>query len=407
MNLFKKKEVRNAFIIGFISSVAYMFCYFARNILSVMSPEIVETTTLTVEYIGTLSTVNMFSYAIGQLINGVIGDKIKGKYLVSGGLILAGICSAIIGLFDSKVVVLIAYGMVGFFLSMFYAPLTKLIAESMHPSYAMNCCLGLTLASYLGTPMAGIVALFFDWKGAFVFAGGVLGVAGVVFYLSIHTLEKKGIVKFLRPKKSEKKGGGIRVLIENGIIKFSVVSILTGIVRTSVVFWIPTYLSQYLGFSAGISATIFTLITCLQSVSPYVTNLILYERVLKRNMNQLLLLSFATSTISFLLMFMMHQPYLNIFFLVVALLSSGAASNAMWSIYCPSLGHTGMVSTATGYLDFLSYMAAAIANQLFANAISVIGWGKLILVWTGLMLVGVLVSMPKKIRKSVDFSGNK
>ena len=290
---------------------------------------------------------------------------------------------------------------------MFYAPLTKLIAESMHPSYAMNCCLGLTLASYLGTPMAGIVALFFDWKGAFVFAGGVLGVAGVVFYLSIHTLEKKGIVKFLRPKKSEKNGGGIRVLIENGIIKFSVVSILTGIVCTSVVFWIPTYLSQYLGFSAGISATIFTLITCLQSVSPYVTNLILYERVLKRNMNQLLLLSFATSTISFLLMFMMHQPYLNILFLVVALLSSGAASNAMWSIYCPSLGHTGMVSTATGYLDFLSYMAAAIANQLFANAISVIGWGKLILVWTGLMLVGVLVSMPKKIRKSVDFSGNK
>lgn len=401
MNVFKTKEIKNAFVIGVISSIAYMICYFARNILSVMSPEIVETTSLTVEFIGTLSTVNMFSYAIGQLINGIIGDKMKGKYLVSGGLVLTGFCSATIGLVESEAVILIAYGLVGFFLSMIYAPLTKLIAESMHPSYAMNCCLGLTLASYLGTLVAGIVALFFDWKGAFICAGIVLIVVGVSFYLSVHTLERKGIVKFLRPEKSDKKGAGIRVLFENDIVRFSFVSILTGIVRTSVVFWIPTYLSQYLGFSVGMSATIFTVITCLQSVSPYITNLILYERIFKRNMNRLLTFSFSSSTVGFLLMFVLQQPYLNIFFLVLALLSSGVASNALWSIYCPSLGHTGMVSTATGYLDFLSYMSAAVANQLFANAISTIGWGNLIMVWAGLMLVGIVTTIPYK-RKNMS-----
>lgn len=55
-----------------------------------------------------------------------------------------------------------------------------------------------------------------------------------------------------------------------------------------------------------------------------------------------------------------------------------------------------MVSSATGYLDFMSYAAAGVANLLFANAISQIGWGNLILVWAVLMLAGVVISLPLK-----------
>ena len=41
-----------------------------------------------------------------------------------------------------------------------------------------------------------------------------------------------------------------------------------------------------------------------------------------------------------------------------------------------------------------SDMAAAAANLIFANAASVIGWGNLILVWLGLMVIGVLLMIP-------------
>lgn len=75
----------------------------------------------------------------------------------------------------------------------------------------------------------------------------------------------KGIVKYKIVERTEKKGGSIKVLIEHAIIKFTLVSVLTDIVRTSVVFWIPTYLSQYLGFSAGGAATAFTVMSFVQS----------------------------------------------------------------------------------------------------------------------------------------------
>ena len=402
MNIFKSKDVKNAFLIGALSTVAYLACYFARNVLSVVSPEIIENTSITVELIGTLSTANMICYAVGQLVNGIIGDKIRGKYLVGGGLVLSGICNVCIGLLHATSIMVIAYSASGFFLSMLYAPLVKQIAENTRPSYAEKCCLGLTFASLLGVPIAGVVAFFFNWENVFLVCGLFLVVMGIVFFFCVSNLEKRGIIKYWTKEKKEKKIGSVKVLVENAIIKFTFVSVLTGIVRTSVAFWIPTYLSQYLGFSVGVAASVYTVMTCIQSVTPYVTNILIYELILKRNMNRMLILMFTLSAVCFLLMFAVHGPLINIVLLILAMMGGNGAANILWTVYCPSLSKTGMVSTATGYLDFMSYLAAGVANQLFANAISQIGWGNLILVWATLMGVGVAVAIPWKQYKFLD-----
>ena len=94
-------------------------------------------------------------------------------------------------------------------------------------------------------------------------------------------------------------------------------------------------------------------------------------------------------------------------------MGSNAAACMLWSRYCPSLIDTGMVSSATGYLDFVSYMAASISSTLFANATTTIGWGGLILVWFGLMVCGILTMVPPEIVQKAlavikkPFSGSK
>lgn len=391
----KKKEIRNALFIGGLSFFAYLACYWAKNILSVISPQMIETANIRVEFIGALSTANMLCYAVGQLVNGMIGDRVRVKYLVSGGLFFSGICNMLVPLSETPFVMIVAYSMVGFFLSMLYAPLVKLIAENTHPTYSVRCCLGLTFASLLGVPMAGVVALFFDWDNVFRLCGGIFVVMGMICFAILSVFERKGIVKCASTGKEAKKRGSIKVLLKHSIIKFTMVAVLTGIVRTSVVFWIPTYLSQYLSFTTGGAATVFTIMSFVQSASPYINNLIIYEWILKRNMNRMILMSFVLSTVSFLMMFIVQHPIMNIIFLVLALITSNGASQMLWSVYCPSLKDTGMVSSATGYLNFMSYMAASAANMLFANAISQIGWGNLILVWAALMFAGVIVSIPK------------
>lgn len=400
MQLFKDTEVRKAFYLGAICTISYMAIYFARNILGVITPEMIETTGFTIEFIGTLSTSCMIFYAVGQLINGLAGDIINAKYMVSGGLFLAGICNFIVPFSSSSMVMLAAYSMSGFFLSMIYAPITKVVAENTLPEYAVRCCLGYTVASFLGAPAASIASIFFNWKNVFILCSLVLMLMGISCFIVFTIFEKNDIIQYNRVKKDKTKGS-VKVLIQNSIIKFTIVSVLTGIVRTSVVFWIPTYLSQYLGFSSTAAAAIFTAITLIKSASPFY-NVFIYERILKRNMNAMLLLMFSLSTVCFALMFVMYNPILNTLFLLLALVSSAGASTMLFSVYCPSLSHTGMVSSATGFLDFMSYVAAATANQLFANAVSDIGWGNLILVWAALMLVGVIASLPFKKTKTLS-----
>ena len=399
MKFLKDKEIKNAFLIGVISSIAYLVCYVARNLLSVVSPQMIESAGVSVEYIGTLSTAQMLFYACGQLVNGIIGDKVKVKYMVGGGLALSGVCNVVIGLFHIPFVMLIIYGVSGFFLSMLYAPLVKLIAENTRPTHAEKCCLGLAFACQFGAPAAGILGLFFEWNFAFLVCGCLLLVTGVVMYFFVVSMEKKGIIRSYKQKVQQKKGGSIKILLENSIVKFTLIAVLTGVIRTSVAFWVPTYLSQHLGFSAGIAATIFTVMTCAQSISPYVTNVLIYEYALKRKINLMLILMFGVSVMGFLLMFLVNSPFVNIVFFIIAIMCANGASNVLWNVYCPSLHHTGMVSTATGFLDFMSYLAAAIANLLFANAVTQIGWGNLILIWAVLMAVGVLVVIPRKTEK--------
>ena len=165
------------------------------------------------------------------------------------------------------------------------------------------------------------------------------------------------------------------------------------------VFWLPTYISSYLGFDPNTSALIFSGASLGISLSVLLA-IMLYE-ALKRNMDLTILLSFIASAVSFLLVFLVKQPIVNIICMVLAILAANCASNMMWSRYCPSLFDTGMVSGATGFLDFCSYMAASAASMLFANAVSDIGWGSLILIWFGLMAAGVIVSLPWKKRKVV------
>ena len=69
----------------------------------------------------------------------------------------------------------------------------------------------------------------------------------------------------------------------------------------------------------------------------------------------------------------------------------------LWSRYCPSLRDTGMVSSATGFLDFLSYMAAAASNLIIpkiAFADSTINWELLTWLCAALMVLGVFVMLP-------------
>ena len=392
------QNARKAIYLGTLCSIAYFAVYIARNALSAAAPKMTEAG-YTEEYIGSVSSLFFIFYAIGQLINGIIGDKVKAKWMISGGLLFAAISNLLFPyLGNYPTLAMLIYALSGFFLSMIYGPMTKVVSENTEPIHAVRCSIGYTFASFFGSPAAGILATLFIWQSVFTLSSVAMAVMAATVIVCFFLFEKRGYVKYGQYQPKKKGKGNIKQLFELQIVKFSLVSILTGIVRTSVVFWLPKYIEDYLFFSPEQSTLIFSICTFAISFTTFIA-IFIYERF-GRDMNKTLFLMFVLSVIFFLLTFLVKLSVLNIIFIVLAIMSANGAATILWSCYCPSLRDTGMVSSATGFLDFLSYMAAALANLVFANAVSAIGWGNLILVWLGLVILGVFVTLPYKKKKN-------
>ncbi len=400
-NFLKNQSVINAICIGGLCSVSYLAVYFARNIFGAVSPKMIEDG-FTESFIGNASFIYLLCYGIGQLINGRIGDKVKARYMISLGLFLSGVTNFVFANYASAspLSATVIYGMTGYFLSMIYGSITKVVAENTELVYATRCSLGYTFASFFGSPMAGVAAASLSWQGVFMVSTACLVIMAIICYCVFILYEKKGIVKYNQFKANKpKKGGGIKLLIQNHIIKFTIISMLTGVVRTTVVFWMPTYISQHLGFSAESAASVFTVATFVISFTTFIA-VFVYEK-LKRDMNKTILIMFSAATIFFALTYFVNHPVLNIIFLILAIMSSNSCSTMLYSRYCPGLRDLGLVSSVTGYIDFISYMSAAASTKLFANAAVTIGWGNLILVWCSLMIIGVIVALPYKNKSNV------
>ena len=144
------QKAGNAIKIGTLCSVSYFAVYIARNILSAVTPQMIELG-YTEEYIGKISSLYFICYAVGQLINGAIGEKIKSKWMICTGLMGAGITNLVFSNITlSPTAAMLVYGLTGFFLSMIYGPMTKVVSENTDPIHATRCSLGYTFAAFFG-----------------------------------------------------------------------------------------------------------------------------------------------------------------------------------------------------------------------------------------------------------------
>ena len=324
--------------------------------------------------------------------------------MISLGLLLSGITNAVYPFVATiPFVSNLTYGMMGFFLSLIYGPMTKVVAENTEPIFATRCSIGYTFSSYFGSPMAGVVAMMASWQWAFGISSIFLAFMAVVCFVSFIALEKRGVVRYdMFSAKDVPEKSGVKALVRNyHIIKFSVISMITGIIRTALLSWFTIYFAEHLGYGTTESEGMFSITTVIISGAAFFA-IFLYEK-LGRNMDLTLILSFLAATLGFALLFFIKAPIPNISLLVFAVFASNCAATMLWSRYCTSLYETGMVSTVTGFLDFLSYMAAALANVIFPLIVKDGDWSFVILVCFVLMLIGLIISLPiKKIKRKQE-----
>lgn len=381
------KEKTNAAIIGIITVVSYVSNYFLRNMLSVLTPYIVKTTSYTKEYLAVLSSLYMIAYAAGQLCNGVLGDFIKPKKMVLIGLVVAGAVSALFPLTNYTLLQSACFVLLGYALSMIRGPLMKIISENMKPAYARITCVFFSFSSFAGPLIAGLIAMLFKWEVAFVVAGLLTIFVALFAFVSLTVLENKKIISFKKMKSF-----GIKdmfgVFKIKGFVFYVIIACLVEIAATSISFWIPTFLNEYIQFSENESNMVFSFISLARAIIPFVA-LGIYKACGERDI-LIMKVSYLISIVAFSLTLLVPAGVGTIVFLLIALIMNSLVSALLWSIYIPSLGKTGRVSSANGILDCTGYVAASAATTFFAYMVKAFSWKGLITAWGFIPIIGIV-----------------
>ncbi len=390
------KNTQKAWRIGSFCIATYLASYVTRNILSVSTPEMIKEAFFTKEYTGLLSSICFIFYAVGQLINGFIGDRVHPKYMIIMGLGISSVSTFVIPIFDNRILHFTAFALIGFGLSMLRGPLMKVISENTAATHARMICTLFSMAGFAGPLIASILSIFFKWRAVFTATGVISVIITVLAVAAITTLEKRGEIKFV-PKYDKGIAGILNVFKLEDFIFYMLISSIGEIAGSSITFWIPTYTTEHLGFSNDAASTIYSVVSFSTLFTPFIT-LLIYEKLI-RNGIKLALVMYVISAVFFIAVRFIAAPVLNVSMLIIAKVAAAAASSIVWSAYIPGLARSGKVSSANGVIDAAGYAMASLANVLFSTFVGRLGWGGIVNMWYIIMLIGAAVSFIKHIMK--------
>ena len=371
----------------------YLASYVTRNILSVSTPEMINEAFFTKEYTGLLSSVCFIFYAVGQLINGFIGDMVHPKYMIIMGLGVSSISTFAIPLFDNRIIHFTAFALIGFGLSMLRGPLMKVISENTAATHARMICTLFSMAGFAGPLIASLLSIFFEWRAVFTVTGIISVFITVASVTVISLLEKRGEIKFTPKKEKGVLNSILSVFKLEDFFFYMFISAIGEIAGSSITFWIPTYTTEHLGFSGDAASTIYSVVSLTTLFTPFIT-LVIYEKLI-RNGVKLALVMYVLSAVFFIAVRFTAAPLVNVIMLIIAKMAAAAASSIVWSAYIPGLARSGKVSSANGVIDAAGYAMASLANVIFSGSVSRLGWSGIVNMWYIIMLIGAAASAGK------------
>jgi sugar phosphate permease len=152
--------------------VTYASFYLLRVNISIAMPEIMKEFSLTKTNMGLVLSSLFLLYAIGQFINGQLGDKLNSRRIITLGLLSSAVLNIIFGFAGGILGLLIViWGLNGYFQSMGWGPTVKAMAN-WFPVRKRGRISGWLGTSYIiggaiSWLLAGTIIKYFNWRFTF------------------------------------------------------------------------------------------------------------------------------------------------------------------------------------------------------------------------------------------------
>jgi OPA family glycerol-3-phosphate transporter-like MFS transporter len=316
-------------------------------------------------------------------VSGICGDRFSTKKLISLGLIATTVMNLLMPLCTSPYQMLAVWCVNGFAQAFLWPPIVKTMVVMIRAEDYGRTMVKVAWGSSIGTMLVYLVSpiliSLWNWKAVFV-ASAACGVTMLLVW------NARGLDIPPGPRKSkEESGTALRAMFTPLMICIMVANMLHGMLRDSVMTWMPSYVSQtyHLDNSAAILSGV--LLPMLGLLCFRIT-----ERLHRKVFPNLLTCAsaiFIVSTLAAAMLYFCGGLGAGVAILLLALIKG--SMNGINFLFISTLPtyfkKYGNISTVSGVLNSTTYIGSAISTYGIALGSVQYGWSASTFVW---MLIG-------------------
>ncbi len=412
-----------------LCTLAYFASYVARTdfaavLTSFVDAQAAAKTGIDAAQAGLIITGAFFSYGIGQLLSGYLGDKIPPKYIIFFGFLLTGSMNLLMPLGQGIVWYITVWAVNGFAHAMMWPPMTKILTAYLSANDYVHSvttvCAGANLGSVAVYLLAAALVGVMGWTSVLYIAAGVALTVAVVWFIAMTAIEKTAEKygeedKLTIPQENRNHTAAEslkNVHWKRAIVLIMVAIIAQGYLRDGISTWLPKYLQDTFSLNTSGSLLATVLLPVFNIVIMEFTSWLYRNHLRNETLCAGVYFGFCSLLTVLLTVFFDLHVALS---LALVILVNGAIHGINLILVCmisPHFRKYGKTSIMSGALNFCTYIGSGTATYTIALVFEYVGWRATIASWSVIALVGALccvfaIGLWKKFVRTADAAGRR
>jgi OPA family sugar phosphate sensor protein UhpC-like MFS transporter len=386
--------------------LAYAGYYLTRKNYAVAQPAFMQELGWTKDQVGIIVTGYATVYAVGQFINGVLGDRLGARVMLAIGFVLTAICSALLGFGESVGVMALIYGINGYAQSMGWPNVTRAMTNwftvrergRVMGWWGTNYPVGEAIA----TAFAAFLLAHYGWRSTFIVPAAVVLVVGVAVTLMVRDhprdvgLPPINLSTRTAPAVRESAwASSLKHLKDARVLTVGLAYFCLKFVRYTFIFWIGTYFVETMGFTPVQAAELqipFPLIGALGAIAAgYLSDKVFRAR--RAPAAVLMLVGLGLGLIVFL--FLPKDALLAALVLSFCGFMTFGPDMLISAAAAMDFGTEEAGATATGFVNGLGSAGAAVQGAVVGWVAHAYGWDAVFYILIGMVVacIGVTATL--------------
>jgi len=376
--------------------LTYAGFYLGRANISVALPAIQSQFGWTRTEVGLIGSAFFWVYALGQLVNGWLGDRVSGRLFAAAGMLASVGLNIALGFSSELAAMVTVWAANGYVQSTGWGPILRVLSHwfprerraRLSALFAPSFVTG-HMASWL---LSGWLVSRYTWRTAFWVPALLMAVCALVWTVAIR--DHPPVVGM--PSQSGPGGTGRRRLsllgtaVHPRLRWVALACLFMGMAKDGLILWGPSFLIEAVGLQLGGAAATAILIPLFGLMGTFASGWLSARHFQSREAPVAVLMLIGLSIAIGCLGILAPVGKLGPVLVTLGLIGiAGYGANSILLTAVPlGLGDEGIVSSAADLLDFASYVGAGLSGVLAGWLVDRWGWPVVFGYWTLAALAG-------------------